>query len=512
MSKPYHFVNAARAAQQADRLNHFYTSTVAYVNGGKPGPNPLDARLELRAPRPSVAKKPGRRKKKQGIWYIVDGQNERSTGCTEKEHAHALDALAIYKNKKSEELRGAHMPGLLLFDEVLADYCAHLRGRGKTRVLTRAAKRAESMARTLLNVHFSGQLIGTYVENDSHRFWSKLVEIRHDHHLSKGRDPEEEDSEYYVHACVSLLHRAVATYPGRHGQFWCIPIHVPKRTKRRKAREWLRKHQLRRLLLACWGYQWDWENGCWKTKLVQRPDGTWYASRKVADPDTAFLRQGMSRLIRLIIRTGLRHEAALLMKWGRWDDLGGVEFTDTDGNGWVHRRGLNEYNTPKSLKSTEIYEELKVLLRIWAKQDGYIDLTTGELNDKGKKAFIIRDEEDKGYRGYALGEFRQICDWAGLDDTTTVHALKTTAATWCKQRCYSNQSIAVMLDTTVDTLEKFYIHVSRETTRTAKEEFDDRAKRQAWRKIRHTEPDPTDPKRRRDREPISKSLLIAEMA
>ncbi|MBR0684409.1 site-specific integrase [Bradyrhizobium manausense] len=506
MSKRNEAVNKARPDTQADRVNRLFNSTVAYASGARPGPNPLDARLVLRSPRPSIARKPGRRKKKQGVWYIVDGKHQRSTGCSENAHSNALDALALYKQEKSEQLRGAHMPGLLLFDEVLADYCAYLHNRGTKRVVKRAAEKARSMANTLLNVHFRGKLIGTYVENDSHKFWSELLKIRHDFYVSKGLDPEDENPEYYAHACLSLLRRAIASYPGRHGQFWCIAVHVPKRGPRRKAREWLRKYQLSRLLLACWGFQWDWAKGCWKTKPVQRPDGSWYESRKVADPDTALLRQGMSRLIRLIIRTGLRHEAVLLMKWGSWDNLGGIEFSDSDGNGWVHRRGTEEYNTPKSLKSTEIYEELKVLLRIWAKQDGYIDPVTGDVRKAGTKPFIIRDEEDKGYRGYALEEFRQVCDWAGLDDTTTVHALKTTAATWCKQRGYSDDSIAEMLDTSVETLKTFYIRFSRELKRSAREEFDDRAKRQKWRKIQHNEPDPTDPKRRRDQEPARRAL------
>lgn len=505
MSRSYEHVNRARLESQKDRINHLNNSLVRFVHGGRPGPNPLDARLVLRAPRPSIASKPSRKKKKQGIWYIVDGPKSHSTGCVESEKHYADEVLALYKQKSSEAIRGDNVPGSLLFEELLADHCAHLLRKARTHTAILRANRKKSMANTLLRLQFGGRLIGTYVEEDSHEFWAKLIAIRHNHHIAKGRDPEEEEPENYAHDCLALLKRASALYPGRHGQFWCIPIHVPKPRKRRKAREWLRKYQVMRLLLACWGFQWDWENECWKTKLVQRSDGTWYETRKVAEPDTAFLRQGISRLIRIILRTGLRHEAALLLKWGQRNNLGGVEFDDVDGNGHVHRRGLDEYNTSKSLKPTEIYEELKVILRIWAKQDGYIDRSTNTLK-KADQPFIIRDKNNVGYVGYALTEFRQVCEWAGLDETTTVHALKTTAATWCKQKGYSDDAISEMLDTTVETLRKFYIHVSKEQKRTAKAEFDNRAKRQAWRKLWHLEPDPNDPKRRRDRHPPPRPL------
>lgn len=489
-----------RKPETADHRNPLNNALLAYHHGSRSGPNPLDAELKLRPPRPSIAKKQGRRKKKQGTWYIVNGPSVyRSTGCSEKEYERAKLVLDIYKNEEIEKVTGSRLPGNLTFDQVLADHTADLRLNAHSKSTRRKAQREGSMCKTLLRVHFAGRTLASYRKQDSLDFKAKLIALRSKHCEQQGIDADQEELEQYPHACLETLRSAIREYPARHGQFWCIPIHVPWK-KRRRRTHWLTKQEVTRLLQACLGYVWDWENGCWKTKQVQTPDGNWQTTRRVNTQDSAFMRQGMSRMIRLILRTGMRHEAVLLMKWGLWPNLGGIQFTDATGNGYVHRRGTEEYNTNKSLGTSEIFEELKVILRIWARQDGYIE--NGTVKKTGLKKFIIRDEEDKSYQGYALEEFRQICEWAGVNGQTTVHALKHTAATWCKQKDYSDEAIAEMLDTSVETLREFYMHVSKEIRmRYARREFDNRAKRREWRLVEHNDPDPTDPKRMRDRPP-----------
>lgn len=489
--------SGGRRRREGNQQNPLRDMVVAYVNARRPGPNPLDAYLDLRDPRPSVAKKPGRRKKKQGVWYIVDGDDYLSTGCSEKELDKANDVLTLHKNKRMEEMVGAHVPGALLFDEVLADHCANGWRTARRSSELRTARGVQSNCNTLLR-YFAGRMISSYVNQDSIDFKTWFVEQRLEHFRTHDWDPEEHEPEQYATEMLRTLRSAVENYPGRHSQFWCIQIYVPPQ-KSRSRKRWLRKQEVIRLLLACRGYVWDWEQECWKTKRIRMPDGTWRVTRQVNGADTAVMRQGISRLIRFIIRTGMRHEAALLMKWGRWDDKGGIEFIDALGNGLVHRRGRDEYNTNKSLGTSEIFEELRVMLRIWAKQDGYIG-PDGELRNTGSrgKQFLIRDGEGKAYDGYALDEFKLVREWAGLGDDVTIHPLKHTAATWCRQKGFSLEATAEMLDTSVETLRKFYTHVSTPSG-TARQEFDDRAKRQAWRKVPHNMPEPSDPKRKRDK-------------
>ncbi|MET4842657.1 tyrosine-type recombinase/integrase [Bradyrhizobium japonicum] len=496
MSKA-HFARAKLKAKQ-DGRNPLNDALCAYHHAGRNGPNPLEAELVLREPRPSVARKPGRREKKQGTWYISNGPTVfRSTGCSEKEWRQAQLVLQIYQSEEIARITGARMPGNLTFDEVLADHVATLKAEATTRSKKRHAQREEAMCKTLLKLQFGGRPLSTYVHQDAHDFKAKLVAIRQAHHEKNGLDPDLEDLDGYPASCLYTLDKALKLYPGRHGQFWCMPIYVPPRKSRRRTK-WLTKQEVIRLLLACLGYMWDPERCCWMTKTIQKEDGSWVVTRRVNTPDTAFLRQGMSRLIRFILRTGVRHEACLRMKWGSWSEHGSVKFDDAEGNGWIYRRGEQEYNTNKSLGDSEIYEELRVLLRIWAKQDGYI--VDGKVQKTGKKARIIRDEEDKGYDCYCLEEFRQICAWAGVDTKTTIHALKHTCATWLKQRGFSDDAISEMTDTSVSTLKSFYMHVSKETrARYARREFDDRAKRREWRLVSHNDNDPTEAKRMRDR-------------
>lgn len=498
MSRGTSIALARERAAVRDHRNPLNEVLCAYHHAGRNGPNPLDAELVLRPPRPSVAKNPGRRSARQGVWYISNGPSVyRSTGFSEKERAKARLALQIYQSEAIAEITGARLPGFLTFDEVLADHVATLKAAATTRGKKLEAKREEAMCNTLIKRHFAGRTIASYVEKDSHDFHAKLVALRRAHHTENGVDPDLEDLDSYPAGCLYALRRALAKYPGRHGQFWCVPVMVPPHKRRARTR-WLSKGEVVRLLLACLGYMWNHEDGRWETKQVQRPDGSIVLTRRVNTPDTAFLRQGMARLIRLILRTGLRHEACLRMKWGSWTEHGSIVLTDAEGNGTVFRRGSQEYNTTKSLGESEIYEELRVLLRIWARQDGYI--VDGKVQDRAAKPRIVRDENDRGYDGYALTDFRQICEWAGVDPTTTIHALKHTSCTWMKQRGYTDDSISEMTDTTVDTLKKFYMHVERETRRRyARREFDDRAKRREWRLVVHNTSEPDEPKRMRER-------------
>jgi integrase len=489
---------AKERAAIRDHRNPLNEVLCAYHHAGRNGPNPLEAELVLRDPRPSVAKNASRRAKKQGTWYISNGPSVyRSTGFAEKERAKARLALQIYQNEEIAKITGARLPGNLTFDEVLADHVATLKATATTRGKKLEAKREEAMCKTLIKLHFSGRTLASYVEQDSHDFKGKLVALRQAHHTEKGVDPDLQDLDSYPASCLYSLKRAVNKYPSRHGQFWCAPILVTPHKARVRTR-WLSKEEVIRLLLACMGYMWNYEEGGWETKLVQKPDGGFVVTRRVNTPETAFLRQGMSRLIRFILRTGVRHEACLRMKWGSWTEHGSVIFKDAKGNGMIFRRGSQEHNTNKSLGDSEIYEELRVLLRIWAKQDGYI--VDGVVQKTGKKARIIRDVNDKGYDRYALADFRQICEWACVDPKTTIHALKHTAATWMKQRGYSDESISVMVDTSVETLKKFYIHVEMDTRRRyARREFDDRAKRREWRLVMNNTSGPNEPKRMRER-------------
>jgi hypothetical protein len=508
MSKACFALNKRKSAPR-DGRNPLNDALCAYHHAGRNGPNPLDAELVLRDPRPSVAKNAKRREQKQGTWYITNGPTVyRSTGCSEKEKPLAKIALQIYQSEEIAKITGTRIPGNLTFDDVLADHVATLTGQATTRSKKIDAKRDGAMCRTLIRLYFGGRRLASYKEQDSHDFKAKLVELRKACHVKNGRDPDLEELDIYPGQCLDALKRAVGKYPARKGQFWCVPIFVTPYKWRRRTK-WLTKGEVIRLLLACLGYMWDDEKGFWKTRPVLRPDGTWgEIPYRANTSDTAHLRQGMSRLIRFILRTGVRHEAALRMKWGSWQEHGSILLKDAEGNGTVFRRGSAERNTGKSLDDSEIYEELRLLLRIWAKQDGYI--VDGKVQLTGKKPRIIRDENDAGYDEYALDEFRQICEWAGVDQKTTIHALKHTSVTWMKQKGFTDESISEMTDTSVDTLKKFYIHVDKETRKhQARREFDDRAKRAEWRLVMHNESVPIEPKRMRDRPKLPKTLDAA---
>jgi hypothetical protein len=452
---------------------------------GKPGPLPMQPRLEL-FDAPVWISKAGKKCVGQRFWYVVHASGEFSTKCREENKAGAEAVLASFWRKYMTGLLGEHAPDELTIAEVLDDDHAQKLKLAVTPAKERNA-RVEKHQNTTIKRLMGGLTIGDYREQHSIDFVADYVKERMDHYKAH-KETEPKDPMTTALTLLKRVERAVESFVSRKGLLWTKVIYVPKRRKPKRAARWARKQELARLLWGCL-FEIDETTGKLKTKEVVGADGkvrtVWIRHKGEKKRRLYYL----SRLIRFIIETGTRHEVSLMMTWGYRPDISCID-CDGEGHGLVHRRGYEEEDTTKARPPSPIHARLALMLRRWARMDGYIDRLTGEIVHDGKVRYLIRNGKDQPYRNHVDRPFKTLVRSVSLRGIT-VHTLKHSAVNYCYQAGKTRSATALMLGTTERTLNTYYTDWTEEGHHAeVLAEFDDPAKRAAFRKLRHHDPLP----------------------
>lgn len=452
---------------------------------GKPGPLPMPPRLEL-YPAATWISKAGKKCVGKQFWYVVHAGGEFSTKCSADNKDGAEAVLAKFWRKHMTGLLGDHAPDELTVAEVLDDDHEQKLKLAVTTAKKRNA-RVEKHQNTTIKRLMGRLTIGEYTEQHSIDFIADYLKERMTYYEAH---PEMDPKDPMTTALTLLkrVQRAVESFISRKGLLWSKTIHVPKRRKPKKAARWARKQELARLLWGCL-FEIDKTTGKLKTKTVVGADGkvrtVWIRHKGEKKRQLYYF----SRLIRFIIETGTRHEVSLMMTWGYRPDISCVD-CDGEGNGLVHRRGYEEEDTTKARPPSPIHERLALLLRRWARMDGYIDRVTGEIVDDGKVRYLILDRNGQPYHNHVNRAITSLVRGVGLRGIT-VHTFKATSVNYAYQRGQTRSATALMLGTTEKTLGTYYTDWKDEGHHAeVLAEFNDPAKRAAFRRLRHHDPLP----------------------
>lgn len=450
---------------------------------GKPGPLPMPPRLELKEPATWISKA-GKKCIGKRFWYVVHGDDEFSTKCSEANWPGAEAVLAVHWRKHVVGILGEHAPAELTVAEVLDDDREQIDKLAFTQAQKNLAKVVKHQDITIKRL-MGNLTLADYTAQHSVDLVASYVNERKAFYASHP-DTDPKDPETTALMLLKRLKKAVESVILRRGILWTKSIHVPKRRKPKKPRRWLRKYELARLLWACL-FEVDETTGRLKTKTVVDRDGkvrtVWIRHTGKRKRELYYL----SRAIRFIVETGTRHEVTVMMTYGRRPDVPGIECLG-DGRGYVHRRGYEEEETTKARPSSPIHERLARMVRRWSRMDGYIDRLTGDVVDDGKVRYVVLDRNGQPYRNNMDTNFRRLVRGAGFRGVT-VHTLKHTAVNFCYQRGQTRSATAVMLGTTELTLNQYYTDWKEEGHHgEVLREFNDPVRGAAFRNLRHLPP------------------------
>ncbi len=463
---------------------------------GKPGPLPMAPRLEL-FPAATWISKAGKKRVGKRFWYVVHASGDFSTKCCQENKAGAEAVLASFWRKHMTGLLGQHAPAELTVAEILDDDLEQIEKVAFTPAQMRNARVVKHQDITLKRL--MGRLtLADYTSQNSIDFLSGYVGERRAFYKAHP-DTDPKDSVTTGLALLKRLKKAVESFVDRKGLLWTKSIHVPKRRKLKKAKRWLRKQELARILWGCL-FEIDKKTGRLKTKEVVDEDGTvrteWIRHKGQKKRALYYF----SRLVRFAIETGTRHEVIFMTTYGFRPDISCID-CDGDGRGYVHRRGYEEEDTNKARPPSPIHGRLARLIRRWARMDGYIDRSTGKIVDDGKVRYLVLDRYGQPYRDHIDRPFKTLVRSVGLRGIT-IHTLKHTSVNYAYQRGQTRSAAALMLGTTEQTLNTYYTDWKEEGHHAEiLKEFDDPAKQAAFRKVRHFDPLAT-PRHRRYVRPI----------
>ncbi|MDF0498256.1 hypothetical protein [Bradyrhizobium yuanmingense] len=455
----------------------------AVISLSKPGPVALDARLVL-MPAKSWTSKAGVSHTGKRFWYVVDGEDEFSTKCSEENKEGADAVLRSHERKKRIGLLGEHAPSHLTVADVLDDHVEQVKKLAFTLGQKRHARVTESRCSTLKR--FIGDVnLGDYTLQNSIDFLADYVADReawYDAHPETSRkNPETTGIDM-----LKLLDRAVQSFIDRKGLLWSKTIPIPRRKRHKKPRRWLRKPEYARLLLACL-FEFDPVTHRPKVRIVKGTDGevrtVWIRHKGEKKIERYYL----SRALRYIVENGSRHEVTYMTMYGCRPDMPGIE-CDAQGRGYVHRRGYQEEDTNKARPSSPISGRLARWIQKWSRMDGHVDRETGEIATDNVARYLILDRNRQPYRTHFWRPFSRLVKEVGLKDVS-VHTLKHTAVNYAHQRGQSRTGAALMLGTTEQTLSTYYTDWNSEAGHEELlKSYDDPRKETAFRAIRHLEP------------------------
>jgi hypothetical protein len=163
-----------KAAELSGSENPLVDFASALNQGAEGGASALEARLELRAPRRSQKSK---RRKKLGVYYVVDRDGAFSTRIRADQPARAQRYLDGHRARKLNEVLGRVLPGSLKFATVIADHVDNVHKSAKTPGQRRRAAAVEYQS-VLSNRFFGGKTLSQYKMQMSIDFKNQYIDER----------------------------------------------------------------------------------------------------------------------------------------------------------------------------------------------------------------------------------------------------------------------------------------------------------------------------------------------
>ena len=355
-----------------------------------------------------------KRRGREAVWVILDGENEVSTGCGAGGRGDAEKALVAYIAKKHRPNWQNSHPSEVIVADVLAHY-------GAVKAPELAHPELVGYHLTPLLKHF-GPLTCWEVNKETCKAY---VERRMAGEL--GRRVTEATARREL---VTLSAAMSFAYKERK---LSQPIHIPLPPDSEPRRVWLRRSQAAALLAGALGFRTEYDKG----KPVKRT--------RIAKPS-----YHVARFILIGLRTGTRHEANLNFRWGV-NSKGG--WFDLD-HAVMYRRGEGEVDTNKRRVPAPIPDRLLPHLKRWRRMT-----VVGPVEYAGRLILKERTGWDRA---------REL---AGLGDEVTPHVLKHTCITWMLQRGVPIRVVAGFVGTTEKIIEKHYGHHSPDHMKEAKTAF-----------------------------------------
>ena len=252
------------------------------------------------------------------IWLILDGKDQRSTGCPAHDIAGAEQALAKYlasKHARAVRQGGSRDPDQIPIADVLTLYL--------TDVAPGHARPEETKGRIKALDRFFGDRMLSYINGETCRTYA----AQRSTDAAARRELEDLRSAINYHRCENLHDRIVS-------------VVLPKERVSRD--RWLTRSEAARLLWAAWRY-----------REIQKGHATTRRSR-----------QHLARFILVALYTGTRASAVCGAAFER---VSGAGYIDLD-RGVFYRRPVGKRETKKRQPPIPLPAELLAHLRRWKRR------------------------------------------------------------------------------------------------------------------------------------------------
>ena len=362
-----------------------------------------------------------KRRGREAVWVILDGENEVSTGCGAGDRGGAEKALSAYLAKKHKpDWQNSH-PAEVAVADVLAYY---------------GANRAPELAHPELAGYHLAHLLKHFGESVCWDVNSETCRAYVGRRMTGelGRPVKENTARREL---VTLSAALTFAYKERKLS-QPVPVSLPSESEPRL--RWLRRSEAAALLAGALGITATAYN------IKSRAPVKW---GKMFQPS-----YHVARFILIGLYTGTRHEANLNMRWGV-NSKGG--WFDLD-HRVMYRRGEGEIDTNKRRVPAPIPDRLLPHLKRWRRMT-----VVGPVEYAGR---LIAKER----RGWD-----RACELAGLGDDVTPHTLKHTCITWLLQNRVPIWEVAGFVGTSEAVIRKVYGHHSPNHLNAARTGFSGRS-------------------------------------
>lgn len=338
-----------------------------------------------------------------GYWYIRDGKQRISTGCTEAERPRAEEKLGEYLQGKHTPQFGVGDPDRVQVVDVLIVY---QKEHGPT---TRRPDVIYS-ATPKLGEFWDGKVVGQITKRTCREYVKWRTEQPQARYKFGPRYRFKKEAEVprvgeqTARRELEVLQSAINYAVGERLLKYTVPVHLPQKSEPRE--RWLTRDEVAKLLWAAWRAE-----------------------------------QGKSRhlcrFILLALYTGTRHEACLRLKWMPSTDSGWVDLE----RGIIYRKGSDEAQSMKKRTPVPISGRLLAHMRRWK---------------RSSSTHVVE------YAGRALPKVKR--SWktarinAGLGPDVVPHILRHTFATWAVMDGQPFGKVAAALGTTERMVQQTYGH------------------------------------------------------
>lgn len=363
------------------------------------------------------------------IWFIRDGNIQRSTGCSAACRGEAEKALAEYIASKWTPQAAAPAsrgdPAQVTVDDIVALYAQEKAPKSADPVATGVRLAA------ILD-WWSGKTLSEVTRTNCAAYVVHRCRqaVRSFKDVSKARKVTPQGARRELED----LSAAIGWWDGEHHLMRRPKVFLPEKPE--SPRDALSRSQAAALLWAAMGWR-------------KQGDGTWKRLSKSARANRHHLR----RFVLLGLYTGTRPGVLPKLLWVESPTQAWVDLE----KGWIYRRGKAERDhVTKKRPMIRIPKRLLAHMERWARLDA-------KLNEKRKKAGLPPVTSVLHHGGEPIsGKIRRgyagVSHDAGLAPEITPHWHRHTAATWLMERNVDLGRAAQYLGMTVATLEKHYGH------------------------------------------------------